>query len=368
MMSEKAGVLCSKAFLSVLSITIALALAVSFPVPAFAATASDKQAEAQAALSKLDAVNAKLQKAEADYEAAAYEHAQAQAAMDEAQGKIDDASARISDLQEQLGTRARGMYRSGSASFLDLLLGSTTFQSFANNWGILNDLNETDAEMVQETKVLRAEVEEQKAVYAEEEKQAAEKANEAERVKNESASLQADMQATYNSLSAEAAALVEQEQAARNQAAEAAAPAQANNTNSGNKDSGGNKNNGGSSNSSNNNIPNISGGAVGRAYGCIDTPYVLGAGGPEAFDCSGFVSYCLTGRYGRVLGWTGTMSAYPTVTNPQAGDICYWDGHVGLYIGGGQMIHASASKGKVVQTAVSWSESALGPCTYKRYR
>ncbi len=365
MMSEKAGVLGSKAFLSVLSVLLVAALAISFPVPSFAATASDKQAEAQAALSKLDAVNAKLHNAEVDYEAAAYEHAQAQAAMEEAQGKIDEASARISDLQDQLGTRARGMYRSGSASFLDLLLGSATFQSFANNWGILNDLNETDAEMVQETKVLRTEVEEQKAVYAEEEKQAAAKAAEAERVKNESASLQADMQATYNSLSAEAAELVAQEQAARQQ--EAAAPAQTSN----NANNGGNKNNNSSnssSNSSNNSIPNVSGGAVGRAYGCIGIPYVLGAGGPDAFDCSGFVSYCLTGKYGRVLGWTGTMSAYPTVTNPQAGDICYWDGHVGLYIGGGQMIHASASKSQVVQTAVSWSESALGPVTYKRYR
>ena len=31
------------------------------------------------------------------------------------------------------------------------------------------------------------------------------------------------------------------------------------------------------------------------------------------------------------------------------------------------MIHASLSQGKVVQSAVSWSESALGPVTYKRY-
>lgn len=341
------------------------------PLMAHAATASEKQAEANAALSKLDAVNEKLHQAENDFELAEYERQCAQDAMDDAQGRIDEASDRIGDLQLQLGERARSMYRTGSSTFIDLLLGATTFKAFTNNWGLLNDMNESDAEMVQETKDLRTEVEEQKAVYAEQEKQAAAKADEAEKVKDDAAALQAEMQATYDSLSAEAAELVAAEEAARQEAAAAAAAggAAANNGASSSSSSSNKKKPSTNNSSSGDNLPVIGGSdAVSRAYSCIGIPYVLGGGGPSNFDCSGFVSYCLTGRTGRVLGTTWSMAGYPTVSNPQPGDICYWDGHVGLYVGGGGMVHASLSQGKVVSTTVAWSESALGPCTYKRYR
>lgn len=375
-MSDRTCTLSRRTFLygaSVLGISAGLG-SIS-PSKALAATASEKQAEANAALSKLDAVNEKLHQAESDFELAEYERQCAQDAMDDAQVKIDDASERIGDLQEQLGDRARSMYRTGSSTFIDLLLGATTFQAFTTNWGLLNDMNETDAEMVQETKDLRTEVEEQKAVYVEQERQAAIKADEAEKVKDDAAALQAEMQATYDSLSAEAAELVAAEEAARQEAAAAAAQATTNNggatSNNSNSNTSGSSNKKPSTNNttSGDNLPVIGGSdAISRAYSCIGIPYVLGGGGPKSFDCSGFVSYCLTGQTGRLLGTTWTMAGYPTVSNPQAGDICYWDGHVGLYIGGGQMIHASLSQGKVVQAAVSWSESALGPCTYKRYR
>lgn len=78
---------------------------------------------------------------------------------------------------------------------------------------------------------------------------------------------------------------------------------------------------------------------VDRAWGCIGLPYVWGATGPSSFDCSGLVGYCLTGGYGR-LGTTYTFMTWPQVSDPQPGDVCTnWD-HCGIYIGGGQMIHA----------------------------
>ncbi|MEZ3434093.1 MAG: C40 family peptidase [Lachnospiraceae bacterium] len=78
---------------------------------------------------------------------------------------------------------------------------------------------------------------------------------------------------------------------------------------------------------------------VDRAWGCIGLPYVWGATGPGSFDCSGLVGYCLTGGYGR-LGTTYTFMTWPQVSDPQPGDVCTnWD-HCGIYIGGGQMIHA----------------------------
>lgn len=79
---------------------------------------------------------------------------------------------------------------------------------------------------------------------------------------------------------------------------------------------------------------------VQRAYGKLGCSYVWGATGPDAFDCSGFVGYCLTGTYTRI-GTTYDFMKWPTVTNPQPGDVVVSPTHTGIYIGNGQMIHAS---------------------------
>lgn len=83
----------------------------------------------------------------------------------------------------------------------------------------------------------------------------------------------------------------------------------------------------------------VGGSVVDRAYGKLGCAYVYGACGPNTFDCSGFVSYCLTGKYTRI-GTSGTFAGWPRVSNPQPGDVCVKPGHVGIYIGNGKMIHA----------------------------
>ena len=85
---------------------------------------------------------------------------------------------------------------------------------------------------------------------------------------------------------------------------------------------------------------NANGGSiVSRAYSQLGKPYVWGAYGPSSFDCSGFVSYCLTGSYTR-LGTTLTFMGWTRVSNPQPGDVVTTATHCGIYIGNGQMIHA----------------------------
>ena len=85
---------------------------------------------------------------------------------------------------------------------------------------------------------------------------------------------------------------------------------------------------------------NANGGSiVSRAYSQLGKPYVWGAYGPNSFDCSGFVSYCLTGSYSR-LGTTLTFMGWTRVSNPQPGDVVTTATHCGIYIGNGQMIHA----------------------------
>lgn len=110
-----------------------------------------------------------------------------------------------------------------------------------------------------------------------------------------------------------------------------------NNTSSSTTKPSGNNNNTSSNTTSGS---NANGGTiVSRAYSQLGKPYVWGACGPSSFDCSGFVSYCLTGSYTR-LGTTLTFMGWPRVSNPQPGDVVTTATHCGIYIGNGQMIHA----------------------------
>lgn len=78
---------------------------------------------------------------------------------------------------------------------------------------------------------------------------------------------------------------------------------------------------------------------VARAYLELGKPYLWGAVGPASYDCSGLVSYCLTGKHER-LGTTETFAAWTRVSEPALGDICLNSHHCGIYIGEGKMIHA----------------------------
>lgn len=110
-----------------------------------------------------------------------------------------------------------------------------------------------------------------------------------------------------------------------------------NNTSSSTTKPSGNNNNTSSNTTSGS---NANGGTiVSRAYSQLGKPYVWSACGPSSFDCSGFVSYCLTGSYTR-LGTTLTFMGWPRVSNPQPGDVVTTATHCGIYIGNGQMIHA----------------------------
>ena len=313
------------------------------PMMAFAdPSAADKQAEAAAALENLNAMQTQLDIASNDYTAALMAQEDAQNKMNEAQARIDEANGQIADLQDQLGTRARSMYRTGSLTFIDLLLGATSFQAFTTNWDLLNSMNENDAEMVQETKDLRAEVEQQKATYAEQERIAAEQAEAARQVQEQAQAVVAEMQATYDSLSAEAAALLEAERAAKEEADRLAAQQVEDNPTPIEPDPEPSNPSGGSGSSSGDSTPpSVSGNVVvNRAYGEIGKPYIWAACGPEGFDCSGLVSYCLSGSYGVRLGTTYTFLGWPRVSNPQPGDVCTSSYHCGIYVGGGSMVHA----------------------------
>jgi len=334
------------------------AVCLANPTLAFAVpTAAQKQAEADAVRDQLIAMQLKLEKASNDYYAAIDEHDKAVEAKDAAQVRIDEISGKIGDVQDKLGTRARSMYRSGSISFLEVLFAARTFQEFTDNWNILNQMNQTDAEMVQESKDLRSAVEDEKAEYARQEGIAEQKTAEALVIKEDSEKTVTEMQTLLDTLDAEAKELLEAErraaeeaEAARQRAALAAQQASSN--------GGG----GGGGYTSGAPIPS-QGGVIDYAISRLGCPYVWGATGPDTFDCSGLTSWC----YKQIGMWitrtTETQKAnargvYP-VGQAQPGDVLYRYGHVGLATvnGGGTYIHAPQT-GDVVRYANNGSSFA----------
>ena len=195
------------------------------PTLAFAEpTSADKFAEADSVRARINEMHEQLTIAGENYYKALDEHEAAVQAVADAQARIDEANAQIAELQDKLSKRARSMYRSGQTTALDVILGATTFEEFATSWDLLNDINDNDAAMVQQTKDLRAEVEAAKIELEKQERIAAEKAEEAARIKAEAEQTIQTLEATLQQLDAEAQALLVQEQEAA-RAAEAAAAA-----------------------------------------------------------------------------------------------------------------------------------------------
>lgn len=98
--------------------------------------------------------------------------------------------------------------------------------------------------------------------------------------------------------------------------------------------------------------------------------YVSGGASPSGFDCSGFTMYCYKHYYGIKLPHGANMQTKygkkVSFSSMQVGDIIYFDhdkngkaDHVGLYVGSGEMVHASGVKTGVKCVSVSKLKDVL---------
>lgn len=112
------------------------------------------------------------------------------------------------------------------------------------------------------------------------------------------------------------------------------------------------------------------------AYSKIGCPYVWGAEGPNSFDCSGFTSYVFRNAAGVSLPRTSSAQSGYGMTvsksNLQAGDLVFFNtsgkgvSHVGIYVGGGKMVHAPSSGKTVSVTSINSSYYSSRFVTAKR--
>ena len=117
------------------------------------------------------------------------------------------------------------------------------------------------------------------------------------------------------------------------------------------------------------------GGAEGGLLGAVEKygkgkPYVWGAEGPDAFDCSGLVKYALEKSFGKSFPhYSGDQYAMSRgVSNPQIGDLVFFGpggrNHVGVYAGNGKIWSAmSPSSGIGMANVSDFHEGAV---SYRR--
>lgn len=355
------------------------------PEFAFAETAAEKQAEADAVRNQLVGLQADLETAGENYYAALDEQESAQRSMEEQQVKIDETTEEIEGLQDRLSTRARSMYRSGSTTFIDFLLGASSFAEFTQNWELLNQINANDADLVDQTKAAREQLQAAKDEFARQEQISAQKAAECKQIHDEVQVKVQNATELMNSLDEEARALLEQEQAAAAAAAAAQAQAEAEAAaaaagGNGGGNQGGGSNDGGNQGGGGNEGGNQGGGgstivypsgggsagdnSAAYSYACsrIGCPYVWGAEGPDSFDCSGLVTWAYRQLGIELPHQSEAQMARATrvvsVSEARPGDVLWRYGHVGIAggYGGTPYVHAPTFGACVRNTdSLSWS-------------
>ena len=262
--------------------------------------------------------------------------------------------------------RIKYMYEAGNDSAFETLVTSDDFTDLLSKAEYVQNVHSYDRKQLQEYVETKQQISDLKDSLEKDQKELESKQAEYEKQGDnlnnlitsksaEVANLDSEIQAAAEAAAKEAAERAAKE-AAEKAAKEAAKKQQAsaaNNSTSSNRNNSttSNKNNtsnttrpsrpsGNNTSSNTTSGSNVNGGTiVSRAYSQLGKPYVWGAYGPSSFDCSGFVSYCLTGSYTR-LGTTLTFMGWTRVSNPQPGDVVTTATHCGIYIGNGQMIHA----------------------------
>jgi len=334
-------------------------------VPGFADPIASKRAEAQQVLAQINQLDVSLGKAVEAYDAATVklQHIRKQLTVNRFEMKV--ARKNLGAAEQRLAARLRALYVSGEGnSTLEVLLGAKSLDDVINRLDTANRVSDQDAQVLREVKLFRRQVAAHGAAlqraHRNQQRVVADRAAAKSRIesgladrqrllssiKGEIVQLQKEQAARQAVLAAQARARLiqaQQQQQARLNATVVGATAQVP-----------------SSTGDPNAVTTVAppshyGGVVGVAMAQLGKPYVYGTAGPDTFDCSGLVVYAFAAMgvslpHSTYALWN--VGVYVSRDQLQPGDLIFFDGlgHMGIYIGGGQFIHAPHT-GTVVQIA-----------------
>lgn len=226
-----------------LSLSLALPGAFLFSSPAFAeegegeggSSAAEQlealRARANSIKSSIDTLQTELNQVTDEYNAALDARHVAAKAMREAKVKIDRSQAKMEQLQEQIEALAQTMYKNdksgASSNYMNVLLGSTSFTDFMTGLDMMQRVNESHAELVEECRVVKAEAEAAHAEFDAQKAEADARLAEAREKKLQISEKQAQLSAEAASVASDIVATEEQAELEEEEARRAEAAAQA---------------------------------------------------------------------------------------------------------------------------------------------
>jgi peptidoglycan DL-endopeptidase CwlO len=295
---------------------------------------AEKEAQAQSVLAQIQQIDRSLGAAVESYNLANVKLDKIEADLRENRQQLRVTRENLKLAQNSLAARLVTAYTSGTDdSALAVLLGAASFEDLLDRMETINASSQQDASIVEQVTSFKAAVQRNRVqlrnAHAEQRRIVAEKAAQRERIESQLASrrqllssirgeiarMRAAERAQQRVLAAAAQARLDSGNLAAAAPEGALAP------------------------------PNTHGGVVGIAMQYLGVPYRWGGSSPSGFDCSGFVMYVFA-----QIGISLPHSTYAlwnvgvpvSRSQLQAGDLVFFNGlgHMGIYIGGNQFIHA----------------------------
>jgi len=318
-------------------------------VPALAnPSIESKRAQAEAVQGQLLQLSDSLERARAQYDASSAKLAHIQRDLKTNRHEYRVAKHNLRVGQKAIEQRLSDLYMSDQTSTLEVILGARSLDDMLTRIDNAKSVGNLDTNVLSQVKSFRSTVQRSGKLLAREQKEQAQVVAQRAAAKHEIETKIVEQQHLYNSLKGEIDRLVAaqrarqlqmaHEAAMRFQAAQLAAREQEQTTVVGITATGPQQDT----------IiapPSTHTGVVGAALSQLNTPYVWGGAAPGGFDCSGLVMWAFA-QVGVSLPHSSyAMYGYGVPVSRdqlEPGDIVFFDGlgHVGLYIGGDQFVHA----------------------------